>query len=809
MRNSVPVSVCMPMYNAAPYLRECIDSILSQSFEDFELLIVDDGSTDNSRDIVCSYEDERIRLIENGHDYIGSLNMLLKEAKGKYIARMDADDVMMPYRLKAQFGYMEKHTEVGVLGGWMQQIGKRHGTIRPICKITMQDMINSCCIAHPSVMIRTSVLRKHGLQYEESYKYAEDYRLWMQMLKHSIIFRNLNAIVIKYRISEGQISIRNLEVQAEKTNKIKSDGAKWLLEKTDKVSHEELDIPVSENLLTVVIPFLNEQDEVKNTVRSIRNTAGKNVDIIVVNDDSDDGYDYESDLKEYHVIYVHNKYRIGAAASKEKGARLSRTPYFLLLDAHMRCFTVDWHETIIAELQNNDRQILCCQTTALGKDKHQIVFDKKVAPTDGAYILFDYNNYIPGIHWIEYERHGRLPGNQIACILGAAYASSKRYWSLIKGLEGLMHYGSEETYLSLKAWLEGGGCSLLPDVVFGHIYRAAPPYRIVTAQMHYNLFVISATLFPTSLQCWSNAIAYDIDKLIYEEIQFWISMNKHSLMRLKKYYSETFHGDFEDVLDLNNIIVSEKVAMAEYERKRIPSLLHYLRESSRTASYIDLWDGCTGLLIALCEYDEYEHDEANSALANELLRRLSAGINSDFEIPVSFCHGACGIGWGLIYMIRNGLADIDFTHELYLIDRKVMEINPGRVTNFSFGSGIGGVFCYVANRLYFSQTQGEDCPYDKEFLSSLKAAAGKALNKTSDLRTRSYALLLLSHGQDDWRVLCPQWKDVIDLPDFLPESMENWEKGLTGAAGYFCHLIQILRSTRPNEKIQDFKPCCN
>lgn len=103
--NIPPVSVCMSMYNASKYLRECIDSVLAQTFTDFEFLIVDDGSTDDSVEIVQSYHDSRIRLIENKHDYIGSLNILLDEARGKYIARMDADDVMMPERLKIQFEY--------------------------------------------------------------------------------------------------------------------------------------------------------------------------------------------------------------------------------------------------------------------------------------------------------------------------------------------------------------------------------------------------------------------------------------------------------------------------------------------------------------------------------------------------------------------------------------------------------------------------------------------------------------------------------------------------------------------------------
>lgn len=111
------VSVCMPIYNAAPFLRMCIDSILSQSFDDFELIIVDDGSTDESVDIVLTYTDCRIKLIRNRHNYIESLNRSIAEAVGKYIARMDSDDVMPIDRLKTQYAFMEGHPEIDVLSG--------------------------------------------------------------------------------------------------------------------------------------------------------------------------------------------------------------------------------------------------------------------------------------------------------------------------------------------------------------------------------------------------------------------------------------------------------------------------------------------------------------------------------------------------------------------------------------------------------------------------------------------------------------------------------------------------------------------
>lgn len=119
MEKSPNISICIPMYNAARFIKDCIDSVLSQSFQDFELLIVDDGSTDNSCAIVNSVRDNRIRLIRNQHDYVGSLNMLLDEAKGKYIARMDADDVMYPNRLSIQYEYMENHPDIDVIGGRM------------------------------------------------------------------------------------------------------------------------------------------------------------------------------------------------------------------------------------------------------------------------------------------------------------------------------------------------------------------------------------------------------------------------------------------------------------------------------------------------------------------------------------------------------------------------------------------------------------------------------------------------------------------------------------------------------------------
>ena len=121
----------MPMYNAVPFLKECIDSVLTQNFEDFEFIIIDDGSEDQSAAIVACYADSRIRLIRKKHDYIGTLNEMLKACRGRYIARMDADDVMLPGRLQTQFDYMEKHPEVDVWAGGLEIYGQEGKCIPP------------------------------------------------------------------------------------------------------------------------------------------------------------------------------------------------------------------------------------------------------------------------------------------------------------------------------------------------------------------------------------------------------------------------------------------------------------------------------------------------------------------------------------------------------------------------------------------------------------------------------------------------------------------------------------------------------
>ena len=213
----------MPVYNSAKYLKEAIDSILNQTFNDFEFLIIDDVSTDNSLKIIKSYNDDRIRIIINtsneGQSY--SMNLGLKNSRGKYIAIMHSDDISLPYRLEKQLLYMEANNNIGVCGSWIELIGENKGILQletenDLIKIKLFTNQN---LAHPSVMIRKHVLKKYNLYYNTEFIIAQDYDLWVKMFRYCS-FANLDEPLIRYRTHNNQESIINIDRSIIETNKI-------------------------------------------------------------------------------------------------------------------------------------------------------------------------------------------------------------------------------------------------------------------------------------------------------------------------------------------------------------------------------------------------------------------------------------------------------------------------------------------------------------------------------------------------------------------------------------------------------------
>jgi len=202
----VEISVLMPVYRGELHLKDAIDSILYQTFTNFEFVIINDASPDNSEQIIHSYNDPRIvyKKHEQNKGLVSALNSGLAICKGKYIARMDQDDIADLKRLQLQYNFMEKNPENILLGGNAEIINSKRALVYPISdKAIRAQLIFNTAFVHPTVMLRKSILDKFNLRYSEDYKHAEDYGFWIELTSYGKM-ANLNETCLYYRRHEGQ-----------------------------------------------------------------------------------------------------------------------------------------------------------------------------------------------------------------------------------------------------------------------------------------------------------------------------------------------------------------------------------------------------------------------------------------------------------------------------------------------------------------------------------------------------------------------------------------------------------------------------
>ncbi len=207
------ISVILPVYNAGDYLILSIESILKQTFTDFELIIINDGSTDNSLSIISSFADKRIKIINNKKNLglIDTLNIGIDSAGGKYIARMDQDDISLSKRFEKQVNYLENNTTVSVVAtriSFINSEGEITGKWGDDTKYAEEKSIRyamafSNCIAHPSVMIRSEVYKKY--KYKTYQKSAEDWDLWLRIFADGKKIHKLDEELLNYRIHPQSI----------------------------------------------------------------------------------------------------------------------------------------------------------------------------------------------------------------------------------------------------------------------------------------------------------------------------------------------------------------------------------------------------------------------------------------------------------------------------------------------------------------------------------------------------------------------------------------------------------------------------
>lgn len=227
------VTVLMPVYNGARYLQEAVESIRNQTFRDYEFLIIDDGSTDCSAEIVRSYDDKRI-VFQSNEENIGinsTLNKGILMARGKYIARMDCDDISLPGRLERQVGFMEGRPEVAVCGTWFEHFGNINGTARPLAEEHEEircRLLFGNALAHPTVMMRKDMIVEKNLLYDPSFDAAQDYDLWVRVSRN---FRlaNIPEVLLRYRTHDLQISRDRAGVQRKAASAVRTRQLRDLL----------------------------------------------------------------------------------------------------------------------------------------------------------------------------------------------------------------------------------------------------------------------------------------------------------------------------------------------------------------------------------------------------------------------------------------------------------------------------------------------------------------------------------------------------------------------------------------------------
>jgi hypothetical protein len=211
----------MSVRNGAPFLASALHSVLAQSFADFEIILIDDASTDATPEILRHFDDPRL-AVHTSETVLGlaaALNLAARHARGEYLARMDADDLCLPDRFAAQVHYLETHPEVGIVGGAARYVDagglplKRQPPPVPCAPSLLRwTLYRRNCVRHPTVMMRRAVFERLG-GYDVSFAAAQDYDLWLRALDITDI-ANLPEVLLEYREHAESVTSRRGEVQA-------------------------------------------------------------------------------------------------------------------------------------------------------------------------------------------------------------------------------------------------------------------------------------------------------------------------------------------------------------------------------------------------------------------------------------------------------------------------------------------------------------------------------------------------------------------------------------------------------------------
>lgn len=348
------VTVLMSVYNSERYLREAINSILNQTFKNFEFLIVNDGSTDETLGILQSYNDSRIKIHNNKKNIglVKSLNKGLKMAKGEYIARQDADDISVSERLEKELTFLIAHPDYATVGSFIKVIdenGKESSTIeKPITDLDIKNFLKkSNCIAHGSSMIRKSCLFDVGL-YDESMSNSEDYELWLR-ISEKYKLANIPEYLYFWRRHKANVSVKNYNEQIHygEVAKVKAKRRKEKRGFLDTSSLPDI---------SVLMANYNNSKYVGHAIQSVLNQSFENWELVIFDDASTDDSikKIQPFLNDKRIRLLKNEVNRGYINALNKMVYESRAEIFGILDSD-DALTPDALEKIYeAHMENPD-----------------------------------------------------------------------------------------------------------------------------------------------------------------------------------------------------------------------------------------------------------------------------------------------------------------------------------------------------------------------------------------------------------------------------------------------------------------------
>jgi GT2 family glycosyltransferase/Tfp pilus assembly protein PilF len=351
----------MAVRNGGPYLEEAIKSLFQQTYQNYELIIIDDGSTDETAKILEGLDDFRVRIITN-QENLGltrSLNLGISQARGEYIARMDADDLSLPHRLEKQLEFLENHPEYALVGTPYYQIDET-GAIKSLIRVLTDDgelragLLQQNWFGHGSVMMRKAAVVQAG-GYDERFTYAQDYDLWLRLAADHRL-ANLSEPLYCWRATSSCISKDKARQQQHFARRAQKRALARMKPGAGEAPCRQPEAPALP-LVSVIVPTYNRPDMLVDTLKSILAQTYRNFEIIVVNDCGLDVAGIVDWLnKEGNITYVRHGRNRGLAAARNTGIRLARGKYLAYLDDD-DLFHPNHLETLATFLESSDYQV--------------------------------------------------------------------------------------------------------------------------------------------------------------------------------------------------------------------------------------------------------------------------------------------------------------------------------------------------------------------------------------------------------------------------------------------------------------------